>query len=251
MVDRIAIGRRYRGCWAAALAIFIAAPFGSAATIAEYQFQGGGGAASATSDANDAATVAGVGISVISTSMADLMFEDNNTTLVQSGSVDDYTWFTRGSNLGYQNDPIASGQYLQFTITPTGGVLSLETLTAVMGASKGGIANDVTWSLIVRSSLDTFASDIGTLSHTGGVTGPPVWQTHSLDLSTLSDITDPITFRLYLLNTSASNSNSSKYMILDTVTLTGSFTPTAVPTPAALPMGLGLLAAAGLRRRSR
>ncbi|QNN24098.1 hypothetical protein HED60_18095 [Planctomycetales bacterium ZRK34] len=231
-----------------ALTVFTASA--RAALLAEYQLQGSGSGASASSDANDATAIPDLSVSALAISQTGLFAEDNNTTLVQDGSDDSYAWFSRASILGA--DPVTDGHYFEFTLTPTDATLSLDTLTARMGVSKQSFGA-VGWSLIVRSSLDGYAADLGTLvryDETIGRNDPPVWDDLTLDVSSLGVITGPITFRLYARDESVDDA-SNKYLLLDTVSLTGSVNAVVIPTPAAMSAGLPLLSALMMRRRHR
>lgn len=89
---------------------------------------------------------------------------------------------------------VAANQYFEFTITPpANGKLHFTALT--FEASKE-LPNSTGRGWVVRSSIDGFASNLGTEE----IIGPaPTWTDFTVDLpaSSFRNVADPVTFRIY------------------------------------------------------
>lgn len=131
-----------------------------------------------------------------------------------------------------------ANQYFSLTLTPDPGfALNLTSLTFFASKNTNGADS---WSL--RSSLDSFGSDLGSGSGVfQGSPGAVSWTNPNVTFS-LTNLTAPIEFRIYPFAGTTGNFR------LDDITLNG--TVTAVPEPSG--WLLGTFAALGLylRRRS-
>lgn len=170
---------------------------------------------------------------------------------VQKPTGDYYTTFITtaggGSTVGdaLVSGGAATGQYMQFTIAPTvGNTLSLDSLSFDIFAATGGPSDR---QIYVFSSKTGFAA--GDVLFTGSTaTGSAnlipynavsVGQNFSIDLSSLADVTDSISFRIYF-----QTPNAAQGMPIDDITVIG----TVVPEPSGCAfLGLSLLSL--LRRR--
>lgn len=233
-------------------------------TLAQYNFNDGthgGTTTAAVSDANDAAAVAGLGVSAItpSTTSGFFLYDDSLSSYrVTAGSDDDLTWYTNASLFPSQG--VDDTKYLEFTLTPDAGdSLTLDTLTAKLGVSKntGSPSGDNSWHFAVYTSLDGYATPLGTLDSSTiswGDSGgrSPTWTTPALNLSSLGAVTGPITIRLEFSKDNVSTSDL-KHMIVDTLSITGELDQSqSIPEPAAAFTGLAMAGAAlAMRRRPR
>jgi len=141
---------------------------------------------------------------------------------------------------------VGAGDYYTFTLTPVLGFkISLSTLTFQIAATNGVTAN-----FFVRSSLDSFATTIGSpQSVTGTNTTTFSPKSISLSASQFQNITSAITFRIYIRDNDNGNPNRDW---LDSVNLNGDFAVVPEPsTYAMMGLGAGLLGAALRFRRKR
>jgi hypothetical protein len=144
---------------------------------------------------------------------------------------------------------LTSNDYFEFTITPAVNT-PMDYVSLAFDAGFGGTAvqTSSTASFDVRSSLDVYAATIGTVQTETyqKVTSDdqlPL-HAHSINLSATQyqNVTQPITFRIYLYDTT---SDPLRKLRLDNVAVTAE-----VPEPAtATLVGVGTVAIAGLRRR--
>jgi len=143
---------------------------------------------------------------------------------------------------------IGANEFHSFTLTPqTGNVLNLSSLT--FDAAFYGGASGFNASFALRSSVDSFASTIGSIFVAPAQnTSTPTFGSHSIDLSgvVFQGLSSSIEFRIYIFDNTSGN---GRYLGLDNVVLNGSLS--AVPEPstyAALSGGvIGLFVA--LRRK--
>lgn len=149
----------------------------------------------------------------------------------------------------------SSTDFIAFTIAPTAGnVLNLSALTfdyAYTFTTGGSTSNTATYS--VRSSLDNFATAVGTFTANAQLTGSnPVWAPASVGLtaSTFQQLSVPVTFRIVLADDGSTS--GSAQLRLDNLALEGlSATPIPEPSTFAVAAGMGGLCLAVMRRRSR
>jgi hypothetical protein len=144
---------------------------------------------------------------------------------------------------GLATDPsqaVANNQFFQFNIAPDAG-MELDMSSITFDAARGGASTPRGW--VVRSSLDGFASDIGTdvvPSQNPNLTA------FGIDLSGLSlfqNVTSQVTFRIY-----GYAPTTGVGMFYDNIAVHGSVQ--AVPEPGTLAV-LGIGALVALRRRRR
>jgi hypothetical protein len=166
--------------------------------------------------------------------------------------------FSNGTNTAFipaNNTPttFTSDKYLEFTISADPGfVLDLESLEFRLGGQNSSGTLEYTVYANVRSSADSFASDllinpgdVTTASHTVAPGNTTSYSTFTVDLSELGNVT-ALTLRLYPSDDSAISNSYYRY---DWVRVNGSVD--VVPEPSALPLLVGSfgLLASNLRRR--
>ena len=206
-----------------------------AETIVDYTFSG----ASATSD-TVATNVTGSNYTV----------STGGTSGISGSSETAYS--ARAATTTTEAGAITDGDFHAFTATPVSGfalnLASLEFKHAATSAAGGG---DWSSSSFVRSSVDSFASNVGATSTVASITdtsgGTDV--TISLADAAFQGITDPVTFRLYLYHPVATLP-TQEFHRLDNVVLNGAVVP--VPEPSTLVLaasGLLGIAVYGWRRR--
>lgn len=134
---------------------------------------------------------------------------------------------------------VTNDSYFEFTITPD----ALQTMTftsLTFNAAKGG-SSGTARGYVVRSSVDSFAADLGTADL---ATVRPTWTPVNISLSSgaFDNLTTATTFRIYTY--SNSTARSVEY---DDITVNG----TTIPEPGsyALLAGLTGLASVMIRRR--
>lgn len=124
-----------------------------------------------------------------------------------------------------------TGRYVTFTITPTAGYAIDFSLFTYSGSATGSGPTSAAF----RSSADGFTSSLGAASVAGA----------TIDLSTLTNVTSAIEFRLYAWG---AKNNSSGTMDIDSFSFQGGVS--AVPEPSALLL-VGSVLGCGIMRRRR
>jgi len=201
-----------------------------AVVLADYQFAGG---SNASTDTN-----ADTSASVISTT-GDVGISSTSSTM-----------FIRSNQVTQSQPPNSSAaDRAQFSITPTGGPLDYDLLTALVQADAGSNW-EANWD--VYSSTDGFSSNEvlhGTLTDVfgGGATQVQV------DISSLSNISGAVSFRLvpHVNLIGGEPATSGKILRIRNFQVTGDLTPApAVPEPMTASLaGLGFIAMLTRRRR--
>jgi hypothetical protein len=152
---------------------------------------------------------------------------------------------------------VAANDFAQFSLTANAGfALNLTSFDMALGSAgvnangNGDPLTPNTASFALRSSLDSFATTIGTLSVTAP-NGNTVWTTGAVSLTAPAfQNLSSITFRLYMFDSfdTTSPSNFTGVNRMDNIALNG--TITAVPEPTSLLLASSLIAS-GLAFRKR
>jgi len=156
------------------------------------------------------------------------------------------TWFDTGEpSPSTLANAVSQDDYLEFTVTPTGGAQFTPT-SFVFSWDHSATGPG---SLALRSSADAFGSDLGILTGlaTGLTTG------NSITISGLAGISSALTFRLYGFGATGTTGSGGFDTGSDLVNVQLNGTASAIPEPstyAALLGGVALVAAL-LRRRAR
>lgn len=149
---------------------------------------------------------------------------------------------------------ISAGSYFSFTVTPNalgvGESISLSSLTFdTISNNAAGVASGNLASFFVRTSLDGFTANIGdTFSQSFNSDTTVNAQNRSVTLTGLQGITSSVEFRIYVFD---NTTNVNRTPRVDNVVLNGLIVTAVVPEPASAASlaGIGMLGAAGLRRR--
>lgn len=156
-------------------------------------------------------------------------------------------WFDTGDTAVGSTlaESVSGNDYIQFIVTPTAGSQFTATSFDFIWDRSGTGPNSVT----LRSSFDGFASDLGTLTGLTASTST----VRSIGISTLVDVTVPVTFRLYGYGGTATGGTAGFDTVasapLANVILNG--TASAVPEPSSFAAlaGIGALGFCAMRRR--
>lgn len=148
-----------------------------------------------------------------------------------------------------KEDALTDGSYLSFDVTPAVGIpLSLTNLS-FLSASTASSSFAFTGHIFVRSSVDGFTADLAefTKESTSG-TGAGSYVSRSVDLSgsQFQDLTNSVTFRLYLWDDSSTPTSENTGVVhrIDDIVVN------SVPEPASVGLlGLGALSLLARRRR--
>jgi len=153
---------------------------------------------------------------------------------------------------------VSGDDYLYFTLTPdTGFELDLNDLSFDLTWSNNTGPVPADREVFVRSSVDSFASTLGTFTAYNAGSGnpdPTDWETKLLDLSgpDFQDLTGPIEFRFYMYDGSAEQANAYRF---DNVFVRGAVAQVSaavIPEPSALLIwAAGLVGLAWFSRRRR
>ena len=148
------------------------------------------------------------------------------------------------------SDSVANDVYGQFGVTVDPGMqINLTSLDFGMQLTNG--ADSESFTVHLRSSLDNYANDIGTVTLLGDSEVADVSDSVAFDLTdaAFQNLTGSIDFRLYMVTDIGSRDDGSEYVrITSDVVLNG--TTAVVPEPGALGlMGLGGVLMLGRRRR--
>lgn len=205
--------------------ILLTIPASGALVVADYEFVSSSPASTASyPDATANTFTNGSGLSII--------FSDG--------------WVSTGASSTTNSDAgaVSGDDYFTFTLTPINGA-SLNLTSLNFGtAFYANASNNYTAYLFVRSSVDNFATNIGSIISITGQsnTTSPSFAQQSLNLSggIYQNLTTPITFRFYVYDTV---SDGSRRIGLNQVMLN------AIPEPSTA--GLFLLGAGWLLLRKR
>lgn len=147
---------------------------------------------------------------------------------------------------------LSGNYYFSFTVSPDSGyLLTLDSLTFNTMFVGSDAAAAVNAYFVVRSSLDGFASNIGSTftQAYSQQTAPPysgAARTVTFSGSLYEDITSDVTFRIYVYDDSSS---SGKYVRLNDVVLNGAVSAIPEPGTFACVAAAGLSLAMGARLR--
>lgn len=137
-------------------------------------------------------------------------------------------------------DAVTADSYFEFTITPDVGQ-SIDFNSITLEAARGGGSNR---GLGVASSADDYATFLpDTLPVTGIETQEDVYTNYAVDVTSLTQITGAVTFRVYLWSGAVTNT-----IYLDNITADGVISPIPEPSTYAAIFGVGVLGLAILRR---
>lgn len=155
-----------------------------------------------------------------------------------------------GSDLvGTIEEAVDNGVYGEFTVT-VGPELQLDLTSLEIGMQLSRGADNESFEVHLRSSLDNYAQDIDVATLMGNGSVDTVNGTGSFDLSGASfqNLTGSITFRLFLVSNIGSRNDGSEYIrVTPNVVLNGA--TSAIPEPATLAL-MGLGGVLMLRRRA-
>lgn len=200
----------------------------SAATLVRYDFSGGTPqAATEVAPAFGAGSFASPGAALVAT-------YDTGWAKAQTDSVAGTSTVNPGTEAG----SITANDYFAFTLTPAAGVYHLSSLgfgTALYTVSTA--TQTLAASYFIRSSLDGYTTTIGGpfLENHQGVASNAgvVFHPQSVDLTgaAFRNLSGPVTFRIYLYDTTNSN---ARFVALDDITLSG----TVVLEPASIALAV-------------
>ncbi len=147
-------------------------------------------------------------------------------------------------------DAVANNVYGQFSVTVAdGSYLDLSSLAFGMRNDRGN--DGEVFTVHLRSSLDSYANDIATVTQSGDSAITTVETSESIDLSgaAFQNLAGTTTFRLYMVsNIDESRAQSQFVRISPNVVLNG----TIIPEPGSIALaGLGSLMLLPRRRRAR
>lgn len=191
--------------------------------------------------------------SVIAGLEASDAFDNVTTNLSDSGfSSSSHTYFARVGYLASTSaDAITAADYVEFTLDPTTDYqMDIDSISFLLGATLSQ-GQDVTVNVTVRSSLDSYSSDLDDVSFSlsnpgtsGNITEYEA-QTVTLSSADFDGLTGPVTFRLYVW---AADTASQSFLRIDNIVAAGSVT--SIPEPAsAMSAALAVLLVCLLRRR--
>lgn len=211
----------------------LTAPAG-AAVVAQYGFNGSY-APDTTVPGLDAGTAA-PGSALTSATFVSRSYEGAESVQVPTNATTVYTPSDYSSN-----------GYYAFTLTPQAGYtvtlssITWEDSTTDNSGSTGG------WG--VRSALfwSVDATRLGLLSYAADPVVNGSWRQGTATFATPYTLTGPVTFYLVIGD---NTSRGDRYRLIDNVVVNGDAV-LSVPTPAALPAGLGLMGLAGWASRRR
>jgi hypothetical protein len=204
----------------AALAAVFTLP-SSGAVVALYNFSGSSLAtADADTDSTASDLVFGAGFSPYGFENRDFWTNTKPSLTFNAGDL-------------FSDATVQDDDYISLTITPDVAVTGLAFSTLTWTDRSGG------YSISVASSADSFATILDTAA--AGGDGNAAFETFTLDISSLSNVTSAVEFRLYFHNGGGSN------RVLDNITVNA----TVVPEPSTALLLIGGLTGLALLRRKR
>jgi hypothetical protein len=202
------------------LGLLISANSMVAAVFASYSFGG------STLNSNDSDTDTIAGSISSGAGLASISFESRGFW-VQSTSGPNAWKFDASADAN--DGTVLDNDYFQFTLTPVGGV-TLDFTSLTFEERSGGAT------VSVATSLNSFTTVVGSTASSGS------WAQDSIDLSSLSNSSTAVDFRLYFSGGSTTN------FVIDDIQLNGAVVPE--PSSYALLAGMLGLTWVMLRRRS-
>ena len=238
-----------RSALAAVLVTLAAVSQGTAVIVAQYQFPNTASQAlSADADASSSASA--------------MTFSGNLTaqppgftgtySSVQAGFSTAGNAFFRSSSLTTsESGAVAGNDYFSFALTPTSGGLTFTSLTFDLGGNLAGspAVAPFTSFAFVRTSLDGFASNVGSVESFDATTAASAFANKTVNFSgaLFQNVTQPVEFRVYIYSSiDGFNQTANDSIVrLDNVELS------AIPEPSAWILSLaGAVGLLGLRRRA-
>jgi len=228
----------------------------NAAVLAQYNFTANLNTTSDV-DVNSTASNLGIGLGVLPLlgnqfgtfdNSGGHFFSTGGITNIGSANATSPHRFVRSTNTtATAAGAIANSDYFKFTLTPNATFLANLTDLFFDYSGTGNMSVFNTSTFFVRSSADSFAADVGTTVSAGQAGGASVFrrQTISLTGSSFQNLTAPITFRIYVMNSVTANADGVAR--LDNITLNGAIAP--IPEPSSLALVGSLVVLALLRRR--
>ncbi|MBV9008127.1 MAG: PEP-CTERM sorting domain-containing protein [Verrucomicrobia bacterium] len=173
-------------------------------------------------------------------------------TTTPSSTIDPSLFTLSSDTSSTEAGAVTNNNYYTFTLTPNAGiVLDLTSLTFRYALDNSGGSTGFNATYFVRSSIDNFATDVGSVPASAGKGKTTAFTTANIDLtaSQFQNLSSAVTFRIYIYD----NSNTTTQQdLLDDVIVNGSLALVPEPsTYAMMGLGIGLLAAAQRFRRSR
>jgi hypothetical protein len=144
---------------------------------------------------------------------------------------------------------VSANDYIGFTLTPNSGVQFSLTSLGLDAANWSSTSTFPAESYFLRSSLDSFGANIGSVQSIAAGSSGILPNSFDLSGAAFQNLTTAIEFRLFVQD---GTSTANRGLLFDNITLNGTTVAAAIPEPATwMLMGIGLLLGAQrLRRRS-